>query len=189
MKLAGIVALATLGTLAAACSRSTEDENKPVALGFSPPGAAAPGPAAGANDAAQPAPAFTSYFDRDSGATQANATGAANTRTTAARAVPDPDAPSQNAIRARLNGCFPLAKLGAGTSRTVAVTFTVIATGRVSRYDISGADSSDGAFYDCVHGIADSTTFPERSTTAVPGGPPAAPEVRSVVVTAGATAS
>lgn len=189
MKLAGLVALATLGTLAAACSRSSEDENKPVALGFSPPGSTAPAPAAAPNDAAQPAPAFTSYFDRDSGATQANTTAAANPGTTTVRTVPDPDAATQNVIRARLNGCFPLAKLGAGTSRTVSVTFTVIATGRVSRYDISGAESSDGAFYDCVHGIADSAAFPERSTTAVPGGLPAAPEVRTVVVTAAATAS
>ena len=73
-------------------------------------------------------------------------------------------------MRARLNECFPLAKLVTGTSRTVAVTFTVIATGRVSRYDISGAASTDGAFYDCVHGVADSAAFPDRSAPAVPGG-------------------
>ncbi len=180
---AGILALAVA---VAACSKD-DTPKPPTQLGFVPPpgmnATAAPAPS---GPAEQTAPAFTSYFDTlDSGPTRPSAAGLVQ----AAQNRPDPDVASREALRSRLNGCFPLANLAPGTSRNVAVTFTVIATGRVSRYDISGASSTDGAFYDCVHGIADGASFPERSTAAVPGGPPPVPEVRTIVVTAGATAS
>jgi hypothetical protein len=187
-----MASLALVAIVATACSKSDDGPQQPLQLGFVPPLRPTAAPSTSSTEA-KTAPAFTSYFADLDGSAPAT-TAAAAARPVAPKG-PDPDIAAKEAVRSRLNGCFAQAKLARGTSRNISVTFTVISTGRVSRYDISGADANDGGFYSCIDGIAGSTTFPDRSAPAASAGsaaqPAAAavPEVRTLVVTAGATAS
>ncbi len=193
-RVAGALAMASLalvGVVATACSKSDDGPQQPLQLGFVPPPRPTAAPSTSSTDeGTKTAPAFTSYFaNLDSSAPASTVAAAA--RPVAPRG-PDPDIAAKEAVRSRLNGCFAQANLARGTSRNISVTFTVISSGRVSRYDISGATANDGGFYSCIDGIAGSTTFPDRSVPAGSTGQPAAaavPEVRTLVVTAGATAS